>query len=206
MAVSRLLGGEEIGGPQDFLVVLTGQRPVLVAAGQGEPEIEDLHRAAGVEDEVGRLDVAVHESLLVGVLKAGCGLADEVRGLADGQRPVALDFCVEVDAVDVLHCDVVNGAGRIEVERANDVRMAEPRRLPGLTFEAGEVGSLFDPLHRQHLDGNLAVERGVLSEIHAAHSPCPEQPQQPVFSEGEALVTPLEQLLDLPLREQARFG
>ena len=61
--------------------MLLRQRLVVLALGEGEAEVEDLHGAAGVEDQVRRLDVAMDESFLVGVLKAEGRLPDVVHRL-----------------------------------------------------------------------------------------------------------------------------
>ena len=60
-----------------------GERGIFIVVGQGQAEVEDLHVAAFVDHQVGRLDVAVHQPLFVGVVEAERRLSDEISGLAD---------------------------------------------------------------------------------------------------------------------------
>ena len=55
------------------------------------------------QQQVVRLDVAVDQAALVGVLQAQRRLADVVARLLDRQRPSLLDQLGQVDALDVLH-------------------------------------------------------------------------------------------------------
>ena len=85
---------------------------------------------------VGRLDVAVHEALVVG----------EVQGVADlrhrvdrrlGVEALPLDELVEVSAFHELHDDVVMArVGLPEVVDLDDVRVIELRHRLRLALEA----------------------------------------------------------------------
>ena len=141
--------------------MLAGQRSIFIAPCKGQTEVENLHGTAGVEDQIGWLDIAVDKTLFVGVLQADRRLPDVFGNLPDREWAVPLHLGVKVDAIHVFHGDEVDRPRRVEIERADDVGMIEPGRLPGLALEPGEIGALLDPLHRQHLDGRLAVERGV---------------------------------------------
>ena len=204
MAVAGLLRREVVGRAQHLFVVCLGEPGIfVVVVGQSQAEIEDLHMAALVNHQVGRLDVAVHETLFVRVVEAECRLPDEIGGIADRQRAILLHPGVEVDAVDVFHHDEVDRPRRIEIERPGDVGMVEPSRCPSLPLESRQVGGLVDSLHRQHLDRHLVVERHVLPEVDAAHPPCPEQPQELVLAEHKPLVPPPAELLHLPAGQQS---
>ena len=110
---------------------------------------------------------------------------------------------MQVGAVDVFHHDEVDGTRRVEVERPGDVGMVEPGRRLRLALEPRQVGGLVDPLHGQHLDRHLIVERHMLCEVDAAHSPLPEQSQELVFAEHKPLMLPLAELLQLPGGQQS---
>ena len=205
VAVAGLLWREIIGRSEHLLVMFARQRSRLVAVGQGQPHVEDLHRPPLVEHEVGRLDVTVDEPLIVGVLEPRGCLAEIFGHLADIERPLPLHLRVKIRAVDVLEHDEVDCPRRLEVERPGDIGMIEAGRRLRFPFEAGQIGTLLHPLHRQDLDGHLVVEGGMFRQVDAAHAAGAEEPQQLVFAEDEALVTPLAELIDLPGGELPRL-
>ena len=202
VAVAGLLGREVVGRAEHLLVVGLRERRVVLFLGERETEVEDLDRAAGVEDQVRGLDVAMHEPLLVRMLEPERRLPHVVECVAERERAGLLDLRMEVGSGDVLHRDEMDLAGGVEVERPDDVRMVQPGGGAGLALESGEVRRLVDTMAWQHLDRDLVVERRVFGEIDAAHAPLAEEPQQPVFPEHEALVPAATQLIGLPLREQ----
>ena len=202
VAVAGLLGRQVVGRAQHLLVMSPGERGVVLRHGERQPEVEDLDVPSLVDDQIGRFDVAVDEPLVVRVLQAERRLADEIGRLPHRQRAVLLDPGVQILPLDVLHHDEVDGAGRVEVEGAGDVRMVEPGGGLRLPLEPGQVGTLVDPLHRQHLDRHLVVQGGVLGEINAAHAAGTEQTQKLVLPQHETLVPSPPQLVDLPLGEK----
>ena len=119
-----------------------GQREVAGVAAQqlGQAEVGDLHAALAVQQDVLRLDVAVDDALLVGVLQGVADLRHDPQRLLRLQVAVAQQL-PQVDAVHVLHDEVVEAAGLAEIVDGDDVGMAEPGQGAGLAVEAlGEGG------------------------------------------------------------------
>ena len=79
VAVQCLFRGEVIGGAQDALVVLLGENIFFIVEKTGQAHVQDLDRPVTIHEEIPRLDVAMDESRLVGMLKADRGLADVMR-------------------------------------------------------------------------------------------------------------------------------
>ena len=104
--VEDLLGGDVVGGAEGLPCRGQAAVDLLLAGHLGQAEVEDLDRRlvplAG-EHQVARLDVAVDEPFLVGVLEPEGRLVDEVAGVGDRQRPLGLDQLGEVEPLDVLH-------------------------------------------------------------------------------------------------------
>src|SRR5262245_60068337 len=102
--VDDLFGRPEWHSPcrSGFIV---GTREALAA------EIQALDMAALVDHQVLRLDVAVNHSLFGCMLESLRGLAREVRGHRNRQRPFPIDHAIEARALDELHDEEMPAAG-----------------------------------------------------------------------------------------------
>jgi hypothetical protein len=119
-----LLGGDVVGRAQHR----AGhglERDAGVLEVLRESEVEDLREAVLRDDDVGRLDVAVDDALVVGVLEALRGLRDDVDGLVDGQLLLVREDHVERLALAVLHGVVVVAQVLAGREGADDVGVLE---------------------------------------------------------------------------------
>ncbi len=156
-----------------------------------EPEVNELHVAGGIEQEVRGLDVAVHDAVLVRVLERVCGVARNVGyrseiipGLAGGQlrRDDALLFerfaqphelNREVVPLDELHRKVIGARELADGEHRHDARMLELRDRARLAQEALDLARRQGQARRQHLDRHASAERalpGLEDHAHAAAS------------------------------------
>src|SRR5262249_6587708 len=103
VAGDGLFRGDVVRRAQDdVFTVLPGQSGGRAPDQPGQPQVEDFHHAATVEQDVGGLDVAVDPAGQVGVLQPVGGLADVVRGADDIHRPVRADDFAECAAVHIL--------------------------------------------------------------------------------------------------------
>ncbi len=68
-----------------------------------QPEIEHLHEvvftAVAADEDVARLDVAMHDTALVSLRERVADLAEDVDGALGGQRAVFLDYPLQVDPI-----------------------------------------------------------------------------------------------------------
>ena len=101
---ARLLRGKILGGadycrcPRDA-VVAVGQRT-------GDPEVHHLHCTGLGDHDVGRLDVAVDDPVLVAEVERLARVGDHLQGPTGRHRSVGVDDVAQGDPVDVLHHDV----------------------------------------------------------------------------------------------------
>ena len=122
-----------------------------------------LHRA---EQHVGRLDVTVHDSLLVQGGQAEPDLTDDLERLVARQAP-GLEPVGERALVGVPHHEVrpavVELAGVVD---GDDVGRVDLAQEPPLVDEPLLHVVVVGPVVGEHLDGNRGVEALVVSEPH----------------------------------------
>ena len=171
--VENLLGGDEVGGAEGL--PFRGQTAVdlLLAGHLGQAEVENLDRrlvSLAGEHQVARLDVAVDEPFLMGVLEPERRLMDEIAGVGYRQRPLGLDHLGQVETFDVLHreddalAQSDGGIGR------DDVRVAELGDGPDLAEEAFEHAGAFHDLPAHHLEHLVPAHQLVVGEVDNAHA------------------------------------
>src|SRR5205823_23248 len=81
-----------------------------------------------VQEQVAGVDVAVDQPRVVGVLQAGGGLGGVVGGPGHVQRAVPADDLAQAAAVHVVHDEVVEAVGAVEVVGADKVGLAARSR------------------------------------------------------------------------------
>jgi len=90
------------------------------------PKSGHEHVAALVEQDVVRLDVAVHDVVAVRVRERVGDLAGDPRGIADRQFLMAFQEVAQRRAVDAPHDDVKDFFVPADLVDRHDVRMLEP--------------------------------------------------------------------------------
>lgn len=159
----------------------------------GDPEIQQLHRAIGLHQDVRRLDVAVDDQVLVGELDRAADVGEEPQPRVDRQ-PGLVTVARDRHALDVLHDEVRptvrRGAAIVE---PCDVRVLERGEDLPLVAEAEQdvvgVHPAPDQLER---DALLELRIVAFREVDGAHPPAPDLLEQPVRadapSQGERAV------------------
>ena len=147
------------------------------------PEVDDLRDRAAVLDgheHVRRLEVAMDDALLVGVLD-GLADRDEQREPFAGGQPVAIAVVGDRNAGHVLHHEVRPAlVGRARVEHPGDVRVGHHREGLPLGVEPGHHLAGVHP-DLDHLQGDLAADRVLLfRKVDHAHPALTEDGQDPV--------------------------
>jgi len=190
-----------VGGERD------GRDAVQFRAGVfeelGEAEVQHLHEAVVVHEQVARFDVAVRDALFVRVLKPGGGLHRVADGFAHRETPVRREPPVERVALDVLEHEEVRALVARHVVGVNDVRVVEGRGGAGLAVEPFDVLGFLRPPRGEHFERDAAAQRGVFGEKHLAHAARTNLVQNAVRPEAEPLVLALQNEARLKRRQDA---
>ena len=161
-----------------------GRRCAVRLQRLGDAEVEQLELAPIRDQDVARLQVAMHDEMLVGELHGLAQRLEQPEPRVDVEL-AALAVGVERLAVDVLHHQEGEaGLGRAAVVEAGDVRVLEAREDLPFCQEASPRIVTGQPL-AQDLDGHLVLELAVraLGEEDVAGTARPEGPQHPVGAE-----------------------
>ncbi len=175
--VDRLLGG---GG---LLRAHVARRPQQQAGHRqrgfldalGQAEVGQPDHALGVQEEVGRLDVAVDDAALVRVRQRLRRLQAPAGNRARLQRgplgPAFVQNRGQAFALDELHGVVVDAVLAADGEDGHDVRMVQAGDGLGLAPEALHRLGVGHGPEAQHLQGDLARQGkllGLVDDTHAA--------------------------------------
>ena len=163
----NLLGGEVLRCADELAGA--GQVGREVAEAFGDPEVGQLHRPAGAEEDVARLDVAVDDPRGVGRAQRGQHGRGDGECLVDVERAVLGKPGGHRRAVDQLHHQVEIAVGLPGVEHCNGVGMGEARRRAGLADEPLPPDPI-DPRRGSQLDRHWAVEAQVVGGDHPRHA------------------------------------
>ena len=142
----------------------------------GQAEVGDLRLALPVEQDVGRLEVAVDDAALVGVVDGLGHLGHQPGRLARRQRAVG-GLLGQAAALDEAHAEVVLALVLADLVDRHDVGVVEVGGRLGLDVEPLDVGLGGELAGQDHLQGDRPVEAdlpGLVDDAHAAAGDLPE--------------------------------
>ncbi len=174
-----LLRGEVLRGPDDG----RGLGDVLALAQRaGDAEVHHLDRAGGVDHDVGRLDVAVDDAVLVREVERGADVGHHLDDALLGQRTGRLDDLAERLPVDELHDDVRERA-ELALDLAgvvdrDDGRVVQRRRVLRLAAEPELELRVTCEVGAEDLHGHVPGEPGVHAVVHLGHAAIAERVAQ----------------------------
>jgi hypothetical protein len=135
---------------------------------------------AGLDQQVLRLHVPVHQPQAVrGVQRPG-RLAEQGDGGLRRQRPAPGDPLPQVPAGDEAHRDVQQPVAFPDVVDGDDVRVVHRGGDARFIEEAGAEDVVGGDLGRQHLQRDAGAEPRVLRLVHDAHGAAPDDGLQQV--------------------------
>ena len=80
---------------------------------------------AGVDDDIGRFHVAVHQSLLVSIVQRSGQRSQNAQNPGDGQWSSLLDLALQGLAIQVLHDNVLELLVSANVKYDHNIRVPE---------------------------------------------------------------------------------
>ncbi len=135
----------------------------------GQSEVQHLDAAFVRDHDIGGLQVAMHDALLMRRRQRVGQRTGNLDDLLD-REPARRDQEVEWLSFDQLHGQKVDAVGFLHRVDSDDVRMVELGEGLGLTAKAHQPLRIVRHLGGQHLERYVAAEFRVGGAIHLAHA------------------------------------
>jgi hypothetical protein len=123
----------------------------------GEPEVGDLDRAVGCEEDVRRLDVSVQDAAAVGRSQRTEHLTGKPANAFSVER-TGEQLISEAPTCESLHHEIRVPSALTDVEDFDHVRMRQPTYCPSLSLEALSQRTIVAVLDPQQLHCHWALE------------------------------------------------
>ena len=136
-----------------------------------QTEVEHLHGAVGADLDVGGLQIAMDDALLVRGFERLGDLAGDGQGVGKiGDRDPRAMMRGQILALDQLHHERRDAARLLEAVDRGDVRMIQRREHFGFALEPRQPIRVAGHRGRQHLDRDRPLQVAVGRAIHLAHA------------------------------------
>ena len=139
----------------------------------GQPEVGQIDVVLGGQEDIGGLDVAVHQTGRVGLVERRADLGHDPRRPLRVEVALAPHQAAHVVAGDVAHRDVGDPALVTRVVDRDHVRVIDRRRDLRLAHEPGPDRLILQQPGRDHLQRDRAVQRQLRRPVHDAHAAAP---------------------------------
>ena len=160
----------------------------LVLEQLGDPEVEQLDHAVGADQDVARLDVAVHDQVAVGMRHRGQDVVEQREAPFDVEAALVAVAGDGLPGDEVEHQVRLPGRRHAGVDEARDVRVRQSRQDGAFALEPLAAGVA---QHRpvQQLDGDEAADAlvGAPRPPHAAAAALAEERLDHVAADHGAL-------------------
>ena len=135
----------------------------------GQAEVEHLDAAFARDHDVGGLQVAMNDALIMGGGERVAECAGDIDDLLD-REPAVGDHAVEWQTFDQLHGQEVNAVAFFDRIDGDDVRMVELCERLCLAPKAAETLGILRHFGGQYFKSHVAAKLGVGGAIHLAHA------------------------------------
>ena len=163
--------------------------PACLGDGAGQAEVGDPQPGVVAEQEVGRLDVAVHEALPVGVVEGPYRLQPQDQRLRRGQSVPGVEHRAQAAAAQELGDEIGRVLVAAPVEHRQDVRVAQRGGGAGLRSKAAQEQPVVGEGRMQHLDRDPAPQANVVCQV--------DMRRRPGSDRREKSVAPTQHTTDL---------
>ncbi len=142
-----------------------------------DPEVGDLHFLTGEDDDVGGLDVPVHDAFGVGVVDGARDLRNEANHHL-GLQPLFLEHFGHRLTFDILHRQPGHLAFVPDVVQRDDVGMGQATRASRLDVEPLQKRPVVRTVRRhveaQRLQRDLTLDDGIEGQVDRTHRAEPD--------------------------------
>ncbi len=138
-----------------------------------QAEVREQRPPVRMDEDVGWLQVAVHDARVVRVLQTVADLA-QVSPRAEGVKRPAFDDVAQRPSTHQRHGQERHSVRHLEVVDREDVRVIELGQRLGLGLESLHEVPVFKQLLRQRLERDLATQRLLHRAVHDRH-PAPAE-------------------------------
>ena len=176
LGVHRLFGRHVIHGPHHGSgvgQVRLGRTPANGPLQPSQTHVENLDDPFRIEQQVVRLDIAMHHTLLVSECQPSRGLHDATDRQFRRQRAMLFDVLSQVRPFDIFHHQKVRPIGLIGIISRDDIGMAELRRRHDFALEPLQRCLILENLGRDHFQRHDAFHPAMPSLQHHPHAPLP---------------------------------
>ena len=144
----------------------------------GKSEVRNTHPSPSIQHDIGRFEIAMHDSHLVSRRQARTNLAGEFHAFLGGQVADPSEQCCQVLTVDVLHGNEMEDAGAnrdlADVMDATDVRMRDLACRANFTVKSRDHRSIAGKNFRKEFQRRQLVKFEVFCFVDLSHTPSPQ--------------------------------
>jgi hypothetical protein len=142
----------------------------------GQPKIGQDRLAFRIQQDVARLQIAMHDALLVGLVEGQGQLADQFGDLPRVGQQTFADHFRQRPPLDIGHRDVMHAGDLVDVVDGADIGAAEHGCGPRFSIETLHQFAGVAAEETRGLQRDPAVELFVVSQEHGTDSALPQQP------------------------------
>lgn len=142
----------------------------LIRYDLGNAKIDNFRLHAFRQDNILRFDVTMDDVVAVGVFQRRCQLQCQGHGQGRIQTAVLFLKRLQRDPFHVFHDDIVQILVLADIIDIDDGRMDQAGRRLGFPFELLHLRLVVHKLLAHNLDGHLAVQKHVPSQVDFCHA------------------------------------